>query len=477
MTDAVIVTGGSLTLDEVVRVAREGASARIDDATRERIAAGHATLQRSLDAGAAVYGGNTGVGAAKLDVVAADEEARFNRVMMANHRVGSGPDAPDDLVRATLLRVANHLASGRNGVRPELVEALLAALDRPTMPRMRMLGSLGLGDIAPLVDLALEAVPDFELGPSEGLALYDHNAFGTASAALAIADCERLADALDATIALDLEGFGANFGAIDPIIATSRPYPGLAATRQRVADLVVGSDFEDRSRARNLQDPTSFRSAVQTQGAFRDVLARAREVLDVELNAFQGNPIVIAEEDRVQSVGQFQVLPLALAVDALRQALAAALTIQVERTIKQLSLPYNGLSRGLRAHAHGGEPGLEILSHGMVSLVAECRHLAAPVATKFVSSSIEEGIEDLMTFLPMGARKLGEMCALGERVVAAALIVSAQACDLRGHRLGAGTQRLHDLVRTVAPALEPNGVMPLLDPVEALVHAGDVGRI
>jgi histidine ammonia-lyase len=477
MTDAVIVTGGSLTLDEVVRVARGGASARIDDATRERIAAGHATLMASLAAGTKVYGGNTGVGAAKLDVVADDDEARFNRVMMANHRVGSGPDAPVELVRASLLRVANHLASGRNGVRPELVEAVLAALDRPVPPRMRMLGSLGLGDIAPLVDLALEAVPDFELGPSEGLALYDHNAFGTATAALAIADCERLADTLDATIALDYEGFGANFGAIDPIIATSRPYPGIASTRDRVAALVAGSDFEDRSRARNLQDPTSFRSAVQTQGAFRDVLTRAREVLDIELNAFQGNPIVIAEEDRVQSVGQFQVLPLALAIDALRQALATALTIQLERTIKQLSLPYNGLSRGLRAHTQGGEPGLEILSHGLASLVAECRHLAAPIAAEFVTSSIEEGIEDLMTFLPTGARKLAEMCALGERVAAGALIVAAQACDLRGHHLGAGTRQVHDLVRTVAPALEPNGVMPLLDPVEELVHDGAVAAL
>ena len=472
MTDAIVVTGGTLTLDDVVAVARHGASACIDDVTRERIAAGHTTLQASHDAGTEVYGGNTGVGAAKLDAVAVDEEDRFNRVMMANHRVGSGPDAPPELVRATLLRVANHLASGRNGVRPELVEALLAALDRPALPRMHMLGSLGLGDIAPLVDLALEAIPDYELGPSEGLALYDHNAFGTATAALAIADCERLADALDATIALDLEGFGANFGAIDPIIAASRPYPGIREVRERVAGLVAGSEFEDRTRARNLQDPVCFRSAVQTQGAFRDVLTRAREVLDLELNAFQGNPIVIAEEGRVQSVGQFQALPLALAVDALRQALAAALTAQLERTVKQLQLPFNGLSRGLRAHADGGEPGLEILSHGLASLVGECRLLAAPVAFELPTTSIEEGIEDTMTFLPTGARRLAEMCALGERVVAGALLVAAQACDLRDHRLGTGTQRLHDHVREHAAALEPNGPMPSLDPLEAAVHAG-----
>ena len=467
----VVVTGQTLTLDEVDAVAH-GASARIDDATRERIVRGNAVLTAELDKHVPIYGGNTGVGAGKLDEVDLDDEARFNRVMLLNHRVVGGPYASDALVRATILRVANHLASGRNGVRPELVEELLAALDRPTLPQMQMLGSLGIGDIGPLTDLALNLLGDFELGPSEALALFDHNSFGTASSALAVLDCMRLADTLDATIALDLESFGANLGAIDPIIAVSRPHPAIKTTRDRVAGLLVGSALEDHSLARNLQDPVCFRSSVQIQAAFRDVLDRTRDILDVELNAFQGNPIVIVDEDRVQSVGQFSVLPLALAIDALRQALAAAMTTQLERTIKQLQLPFNGLTRGLRTHEHGGEPGLEMLTHGMTSMVGELRLLAAPVANELPTTSIEEGIEDAMTLLPTAARRLAEMCSIGERVVACSLIVAAQGCDLRGHRLGTGTQRLHDLVRTVAAPLEPNGVIPAIDPVEQQVHAG-----
>jgi histidine ammonia-lyase len=342
---------------------------------------------------------------------------------------------------------------------------------------MRMLGSLGIGDIGPLTDLALDLLGDFELGPSEALALFDHNSFGTASSALAVLDCLRLADTLDATIALDLEGFGANLGAIDPIIAVSRPHPAIRTTRDRVARLLEGSTLEDHSLARNLQDPVCFRSSVQIQAAFRDVLDRTCEILDVELNAFQGNPIVIVDEERVQSVGQFSVLPLALAVDALRQALAAAMTTQLERTIKQLQLPFNGLTRGLRTHEHGGEPGLEMLTHGMTSMVGELRLLATPVATELPTTSIEEGIEDAMTLLPTAARRLAEMCAIAERVVACSLIVGAQACDLRGHRLGAGTQRLRDAIRAVAPALEPNGVIPEIDPVEALVHDGAIAAL
>ena len=77
-----------------------------------------------------------------------------------------------------------------------------------------------------------------------------------------------------------------------------------------------------------------------------------------------------------------------------------------------------------------------------------------------------------MTFLPTAARRLSEMCVLGERIVAGGLIVAAQACDVRGHHLGGGTRRVHEQVRAAVDALEPNGVMPAIEPVELLVHDG-----
>jgi histidine ammonia-lyase len=77
-----------------------------------------------------------------------------------------------------------------------------------------------------------------------------------------------------------------------------------------------------------------------------------------------------------------------------------------------------------------------------------------------------------MTFLPTAARRLSEMCVLGERITAGGLLVAAQACDARGHQLGAGSRRVHDQVRAVAPVLEPNGVIPAIDPVEQQVRAG-----
>ena len=44
---------------------------------------------------------------------------------------------------------------------------------------------------------------------------------------------------------------------------------------------------------------------------------------------------------------------------------------------------------------------------------------------------------------PLAARRLAEMVELGARVVSVELLLAAQACDLRGARLGAGTARAH----------------------------------
>src|SRR5207245_6642059 len=132
----------------------------------------------------------------------------------------------------------------------------------------------------------------------EGLALLNQNAFSTGAATLAIADAERLLDALDVALALDFEAFAANLSVLHPAIAEVRPYPGLAATLERVRALLDGSYLWVEGAARMLQDPLSFRSAVQVHGAARDVLAFARGQLAIELNAAQENPLLVAGERR-----------------------------------------------------------------------------------------------------------------------------------------------------------------------------------
>ena len=467
----VVLTGTSLTLDEVVRVARAGEPVELAPTVAERMRASRELVERALAGGEDVYGFSTGVGMRKLFAID-DDQASFNRRLVRGHLIGQGRPAPPDVVRAVLLKLANSLAQGVTGARPELAEHLVGALNAQVTPLVRTLGSVGQGDLAAMADLAEGVLGDFELAAGEALVLMDNNAFSTGSAALAVADCETLLDALDVACALDLEGFAANLSVIDPVVGDVRPHPGLTRTIARLRALLTGSSLWEAA-PRNLQDPLTFRTAAHVLGATRDTLAYASDMLAVELNAHQGNPLVAAEGP-ILPVGNFEVAALAAALDFLRIALAPALTSAAERALKLLQAPLTGLPEGLGARPGLAEPALSELGHAVQGIVAEARLLAQPVSFELASTTQHEGIEDRTTMAPLAARRLAEMVELGARVVAIELTIAAQAVDLRrASRLGAGSGRAHGLVRERVPFTDVGETLPPdLEPVVDLVRSG-----
>jgi len=471
---SVTLTGTTLSLDEVVRVARHGERVELAAEAVERMRASRGLVEDALARGEQVYGFSTGVGMRKLYAIE-DEQARFNRNLVRGHLVAQGPAASTDVVRAMLLKLANMLCQGWSGVRSELAEHLVASLNADARPRVRILGSVGQADLAQNADLVDGILDEFQLAAGEALVLVDNNAFSTGIAALAVSDCSRLLDWLDVAGALDLEAFAANLSVVDQAIAEARPYPGLAATITRIRALLEGSFLWDEP-PRSLQDPLAFRTLPQVNGAARDALAFVEGALAVELNSHQGNPVVAASVGRIVPAGNFDILPLASALDFMRIALAPALTTASERGLKLLQAPLTGLPEGLAARAHLAEPALSELGHAIQGIVAEARLLAHPVSFEVASTTQHEGIEDRMTMAPLAARRLGEMVELGARVVAIELTIAAQAIDLRGRpALGSGTGRAYDLVRDRVPFTgEGETVAADLEPLVELVRSSDI---
>ncbi len=263
--------------------------------------------------------------------------------------------------------------------------------------------------------------------------LVDNNAFSTGLAALAVADCETLLDALDVAGALDLEAFAANPGLVDEAVADARPHPGLRSTIARLRALLEGSYLWDAQAAQPPGPADVSRRSHRSTAPPRDALAYAKGVLTVELNAHQGNPMVVASEGRIFAAGNFDIVPLAAALDFLRIALAPALTSAAERALKLLQSPLTGPPGGAR-RACAASPSLRSASSAAAvqGIVAEARLLAQPVSFELASTTQHEGIEDRTTMAPLGARRLAEMVSLGARVVAIELTIAAQAVDLRG---------------------------------------------
>jgi histidine ammonia-lyase len=474
----VVLDGASLTLEALAAVALGGEQAALAPAARDRMAAAREVVEEALRSGAAVYGLTTGVAERKTVAFSAAASAGLSRSLINGHRVSQGVPAPAPVVRAAMVCLVNGYARGTAGVRPELAELIIAALNQNTVPVVRILGSAGQSDLGPMADLASGLIDGaaFRLEAGEGLALLNSNAFATGWGALAVLAADRLLDTADVAAALALEAFAANLNLLHPVAAEARPYPGIAAAVRRLRGLLAGSSLFEPGAARNLQDPLTFRNVPQIHGAAKDALAYVRATAATELNSAQGNPAVVAAERRIVSVANHEVLPLAAALDFARIALAPVLTSSAERVVKLLQRPLSGLPAGLAEGPDTGEDALAEFAVTAQAIAAEARTLASPVSYEVVSTSKADGIEDRMTMAPLAARRLEAMTDLGFRLAALEFLTASQAIDLRRPaRLGRGTGRAHREVRGYVP-FTGSGQPPPAD-LEPLVEAVRAGRI
>lgn len=461
----VTLTGLDLTVDELVRVARGGERVELAPEAIDRMTAARAVADSLIEGGGEAYGLTTGLGIRKTAPI---RDSGHDRLTLRQHLVGHGPPAPPDVVRGTALRLANAFAQGTTVVRPVLAEILVEALNENRLPVIRTLGSIGQSDLAAMADLADGVLGELELAQGETIALVNQSSFATAWGALALNDAHGLIDALDVAGALDLEGLASNRSAVDLAIGRARPYPGVQRTLARLAGLLEGAEVEKRA----LQDPLTFRTLPQLNGSVRDALGFVDAQFAIELNAAQTNPLVDVERGLVFSVGNFEMAPLAVALDLARLALAPALTSACERSAKLLHPLHSGLPEGLGERVGLPESAYSEAGIALQALTAEARLLAQPVSHELVSSSQAGGIEDRMTMAPLAARRLDEMVGLGFRIVAVELLLAAQACELRSAKLGHGTGRAFELVRSVAPFLREGDLLPDIEPLVALVRAG-----
>ncbi|MEX1170046.1 MAG: aromatic amino acid ammonia-lyase [Chloroflexota bacterium] len=465
----VVLTGRDLLRDDVVRVARGGERVELASAAADRMATARSVVEERLAAGDQIYGSSTAAGVLKRTGLDTAESATYSNRVVRQHLVGQGADAPPDVVRATMIRLANGFASGYPGVRPLLAQRLIDALNDGTSPRIRILGSVGQSDLAQMADLAAGLFDGVTLEPGEGLALVSSNSFSSGAATLAVDDAWTLLATAEVAGALSLEALVANLDGLHPGIEDAHPHRGLRTSLANLRRLLDGSALHTPGTARALQDPLSFRTLPHQLGACRDAFDHTDTLLAVELNGSQGNPIVLVEERRVVPTANFESLPLSSALDYLRIAFASLLASSSERSVKLLESPWSGLPTGLASSGDPGDPGLSYLGIAAQSMAAEARLLAAPVSFELVSTAHAEGIEDRMSLAPLAGRRLAEMTLLGARVVAIELAVATQAIDLRAlPARGVGTEIAAATVRRHVPFLARDATVPDL---ESLVDA------
>jgi len=125
---AIVLTGAGIGIAEVAAVARDARKVEIAPTVLERLRKARGVLDDVAASGQAIYGLNTGLGANLRTSVSGDASA-FQRQLLEGRGGSVGNPLPADIVRAIMFSRAAMLSVGGSGISPEILTALVAALN------------------------------------------------------------------------------------------------------------------------------------------------------------------------------------------------------------------------------------------------------------------------------------------------------------------------------------------------------------
>ena len=478
------LTGQTLSLSEIAKVAYGDEAIRVGPTAHERIHASRRVIEEIVAKGAVVYGVSTGFGKLSDVHVPADELRQLQLNLVRSHACGIGHPLSEPEVRAMILLRANVLALGLSGIRLGVVELLCELNNRGIVPVIPEKGSVGAsGDLAPLAHLSLTLIGEGEafyqgdrmpsgdalkkaglqpvvLEAKEGLALLNGTQAMHAVGALGLHRARRLGRVADIAGAMTLEALKGTPTAFDSRIHDARAHPGQQAVAEYLLQLLRESEIRQSHLANDprVQDAYSLRCMPQVHGAVRGALDHCEAVLEIESGSATDNPLVFAQTGDVLSGGNFHGAPLALALDYAAIALTDLMSIS-ERRIDRLVNPdtSEGLPPFLSPHA-GTHSGFMILHVAAVALLNEAKLLAHPASVDNLPTS--GGKEDHVSMGMTAALKLRGIIENAEHLLAIELLAAAEGLEFRRPlKGGVGVEHAYERVRKLSPAVEADRSM------------------
>jgi histidine ammonia-lyase len=416
--------------------------------------------------------------------------------------VGVGAALQPAVVRLMLALKAASLARGASGVRPEVIDMLLAVHNAGLVPWVPCQGSVGAsGDLAPLshMTLALLGEGDFftdgervpaaaalaqaglkplVLSAKEGLALINGTQTSTALALHALFSFEPVLESALVIGALTVDAARGSDGPFDPRIHALRGQPGQIDVAQYYRALLSGSairasheEGDDR-----VQDPYCLRCQPQVVGACLDQLRHAARVLLIEANAVTDNPLVFADTGTMISGGNFHAEPVALAADAMACAIAEVGAIAERRIAMLIDAGVSRLPPFLTADA-GLNSGFMIAHVTAASLASENKSLAHPASVDSLPTSANQ--EDHVSMATFAARRLQPMIMNTAHVLGIELLAAAQGIDfLRPLTSSPALEQAHAVLRARCPSVVRDRYLaPDIEQATALVTGGELSRV
>ncbi len=466
----VTIDGNNLTVEGVIRVARENEKVSIDEKAMKKMEKNRLDLENIMKGGKTVYGVNTGFG--DLVNVRIDEKSLYDlqRNLIRSHSSGVGDLLQKDVVRAAMLIRANTLLKGYSGVRREVVDLLVEMLNRDIVPAVPSRGSVGAsGDLAPLAHVALAMMGEGDviyngeirnagdvfnelkiraLDPKEkeGVALINGSSFMSAIGAISLHEFKNILKNAVVAFSLSLEALSGTEDAYREEILGLRPHPGQIRIGRAIRKIIQESEIIKNSK--RIQDAYSLRCTPQVLGPALETYYFAKEIIEREINSVTDNPVVI---DRAYSGGNFHGEYIAFALDFLAIAISEVGNISERRSFRMLDSKLSGLPPFL-AKDPGLNSGLMIAQYTAASLVSENKILSHPASVDSIPTSADQ--EDHVSMGMTSALKIMNITRNVKYIISIEYLISTQALEFRKYGMGRGTKIAYEEIRKKVKAYE-----------------------
>lgn len=466
---SIVLSGSGLTIEKLVRIARDGEKVELHPDALTRIKSCRAMLEKKITAREIMYGVNTGIGEFS-EVVLTDEQVKdFQKYLIYNHAAGIGEPAPIEHVRGAIAGRINVHAHGKSGCRPEITQTLIELLNKGVTPVVCQKGSVGAcGDLAPMSQIALlmmgegeafykgermsgkaamdkAGIPIPGLQARDGLAVINGSNLLTAMSALHIYDMNRFLKQAEIACAMSLEALLANMKPYQSKLHEVRGFPGAVRSAAAIRKCIEGSDLVTGKMKTKVQDAYSMRSSPQVIGAAHDAIAFARTQVEIELNGIGDNPIFFPEDNLTLTGANFQGSPVSLPMDMAGIAITMVCVLS-ERRLNRLTNP--ALSVGLPPFLTKGAgmfSGMMLSQYTADSLVVEQRMLSAPASIGSIPAAADQ--EDFVSMGMNTALKNGQILDNAYGILGIEFMAAAQALDFRDFTPGKGTKAAHTVIR------------------------------
>ncbi|MGE5124168.1 MAG: HAL/PAL/TAL family ammonia-lyase [Acidobacteriaceae bacterium] len=493
----IILDGGGLSVEKLMRIARQGERVELHPQALERIKACRTMLEAKIAAHEIMYGVNTGIGEFSERVLNDEQVQQFQKYLIYNHAAGIGEPCPIEHVRGAMASRVNVHAHGNSGCRPEITLTLVEMLNKAVTPVVCQKGSVGAcGDLAPMSQLALllmgegeafyqgerlpgavalqrAGIPVPGLQARDGLAAINGSNLFTAMSALQLYDMEHWLKQAEIACAMSLEALLANLKPYDLRLHQARGFAGAIRTARVIMKCIAGSDLETGKMKTKVQDAYSMRSSPQVIGAAHDAIDYARSQVEIELNGVGDNPIFLPEFQLTLTGANFQGSPVSLPMDLAGTAITMVCVLS-ERRLNRLTNP--ALSVGLPEFLTKGAgmfSGMMLSQYTADMMIVEQRILCMPASIQSIPAAADQ--EDFVSMGMNTALKNDQILDNAYGILGIEFMAAAQALDFRDFTPGKGVQAAHGVIRKYVSHLdEDRPLYPDHNRMKQLVRSGEI---